>query len=392
MNSSLFSCRASRCLAWGSVLILSAVSAGAQDQNANTQNSGGQNTGGQNTALFDPLCETGECAPAISETQFGGRVAYTLTDGKSEAVIVPSLGRVMRYGLVNGANQLWVAPPTQYKPGEWRNMGGDKTWPAPQTHWATWQKQAWPPAPAWDSEPHQAEVLSGGRLRTYSGVGEGIGARVVREYGFNAQGEFVIEQAVEKLVGPPVQLSIWSVTQIVPPDAIFLPTNPQSPFKNNFHWLNKPQRDVAWSSPTPTLLQVQPHTQTTYKIGVDAPVAAIAAVNDGVAFVQRAARPEGEYPDGALGAGFPLELWNNIDPHYNELEILSPLRTYKSSARAVPVSQLPTDFTQIQPSQIGTRWKHTIRWSLHRLPSADVNAPEVQSAVEQLFAPSKAAT
>lgn len=344
----------------------------------------------QKEPAFDPFCATGECAPMISETKFEGRAAYKLTDGKSEAIIVPSLGRVMRYGLVDGANQLWVSPNKAWKTGEWRNVGGDKTWPAPQSQWATWQKQGWPPSRAWDSEPHRAEVLSGGRLRTTSGVGEGIGARVVREFWFNAQGEFVVEQAVEKISGPPVQLSIWSVTQIAPPDAIFFPINPQSPFKNNFHWIARPQQNVAWSNPSPTLLQVRPHTQTSYKIGVDAPVTAIAAVKDGVAFVQRAARPDGDYPDGALGAGFPLELWNNTNPHYNELEILSPLRTYKSNPRAVRVSQLPSGFVKIEPSQIGTRWKHTIRWSLHRLPSSDVNAPDVQSAIEQLFAPAKA--
>ena len=356
---------------------------------------------------FDPFCATGECAPVISETKFEGREAYKLTDGKSEAVIVPSLGRVMRYGLVNGANQLWVSSNKTWKPGEWQNRGGDKTWPAPQTLWGTWNKQDWPPERKWDGDAHQAEVLSGGRLRTISGVAEGIGARVVREYSFNAQGEFLIEQAIEKISGPPVQMSIWSVTQIATPDAIFLPTNPQSPFKNNFHWIAKPQKEVSWSSNSPTLLQVRPSTQTSYKIGVDAPVTAIAAVKDGVAFVQRAARPEGDYPDGALGAGFPVELWNNVGPNYNELEILSPLRTYKAPVQSVASATNKNarvkattrsdgfrelEWQAINEKQIGTRWKHTIRWSLHRLPSSDVNAAELQNAIGKLFVPAKTST
>jgi hypothetical protein len=192
-----------------------------------------------------------------------------------------------------------------------------------------------------------------------------MGTRVIREYSFNEQGEFVVEQSAEKVNGAPISLSLWTVTQVVQPDAFFLPTNPESPYKNNFHWIAKPQKEVSQSTLSPSLMMVRPTQETNYKIGTDAPITAIALVKDGVAFVQRASKPDGEYPDGALGAGFPVELWNNVSDglFYNELELLSPLRTYRA----------------------GMSFKHTVRWSLHRLPSEDVTSPEVHQAMQTLF-------
>jgi hypothetical protein len=290
-----------------------------------------------------------------------------MSDGKSEAIIVPSIGRVMSYRQVGGPNLLWVAPPKKYAANEWKNLGGDKTWPAPQTSWGVWTNQGWPPPAAWDGLPHRGEVLSGGKLRTISPVATGLGARIIREYEFNAQGEFVVKQIAEKVSGAPISLSLWSVTQIVPSDAVFYPTNPNSPYKNNFHWIAKPDKEVTTVNLSPTLLMSKPTRHTSYKIGVDSPVMAMASVKDGVAFVQRANKPSGEYPDGALGAGFPVELWNNSgDMYYNELELLSPLRTMKN----------------------GMRLQHTMRWSLHQLPSNDVNDAAVHVALEKLFAPS----
>src|SRR4029078_7662808 len=89
--------------------------------------------------------------------------AYRISDGRTYAVVVPALGRVMRYALVGGANQLWnAAPDRRFKPGEWQNWGGDKIWPAPQSQWPGLSGQSWPPHPTFDQTPHTAEVLPAG--------------------------------------------------------------------------------------------------------------------------------------------------------------------------------------------------------------------------------------
>lgn len=320
------------------------------------------------------------CPPAISIVDYNGWKAYRLTDGRSEAVIVPEIGRVMRFSLLNGPNWLWnAAPETQKnkKPGDWKNWGGDKTWPAPQSEWATLVGQAWPPDPAWDGAPHQAEVLTGARLRTTTELSPGSGTRLIREHWFDeATGEFVIAQTVWKQSGTPQTLSIWSVTQIEPPDAVFLPLNPNSDYPDKFHWLRGADMEPTITAPSLTLLKVLPMAveagkQKSFKIGVDSPTSAIAAVKNGVAFVQRSGRPEGPYPDGAKAedgtpkSGFPVELYDSgqSTAHYMELELLSPLRRY------IP----------------GTRWTHTVRWKLHQLPGQSIDDAGVQAEIEKVL-------
>ena len=313
------------------------------------------------TVQAEPIpCVDGECAPVITEEKFAGRDAYRFSDGKTQAVVVPSLGRVMSYGMVDGPNLLFqnkAAKPDPKNPTAWVNYGGDKTWPAPQEGWILWQKSGgWPPPRQWDGEAHEAEVLTGGKLRLTSPVHPGLGGRVARTFSLSPAGEFVIEQSIEKLSGGPLSLSIWSVTQIEPPDAIYLRSNPDSPYKNGFHYIgNDATKQFAITRPRPEMVRVEPSKDGVYKIGVDTPVVALASVKGQVAFVQKSARPEGQYPDGALNAGFPMEIYNNTSPAYVELELLGPLRAY---------------FGSKDGKSVGTRWTHTVRWSLHQLADA----------------------
>ena len=321
-------------------------------------------------------CVNGQCEAAISEEKFMGRKAFRLSDTASEAIVVPELGRVMSYGLVGGPNLLYVDAKIQPKTNQWANFGGSKTWPAPQSEWATWQSSgAWPPPHEIDGAPHEYEVISGGKLKTISPLHPGTGLRAIRIYSFNDRGEFVIEQRLEKWSGSAARHAVWSVTQVATPDAIFLPTDPNSAYRDNFLFLDAKRKKLAETfAVSPTLLRVLPSDKNSYKIGVDAPHNVIASVKDGVAFVQKAAHPNGAYPDGAAGAGFGVELYNNVAPAYNELELLSPLRVYHAAAGADAGKKAGSSFT------------YTMRWSLYRLPSADVNDARVGKNIEDIFA------
>src|SRR5207249_3453042 len=116
----------------------------------------------------------------------------------------------------------------------------------------------------------------------------------------------------------------------------------------------------------PSLLQFKPSSGS-YKLGADSPIAAVAAVHNGFAFVLRARKQEGQYPDGAEGSGFPVTVWNQDadEPaaRYVELEMTSPLRALKP----------------------GEQLTYNLRWSLRRLPSAGVDRPETQRTVEDLL-------
>lgn len=318
-------------------------------------------------------------AATLEKTTWSGLEAYRLSEGKTEAVIVPALSsRVMRFGWVGGANWLWNAPPEKLTGDGYKNYGGDKTFAGPHPTWGTFARDIWPPDPTWDGGPHDAQVLPDGHLRTTGNVWRGFGVRVIRDFSFNAGGEFVVAQTIEKVEGEPRLLAVWPVTQVVAPDAVFLPLSQNSAYWRGFHpfgTLNEnakveallpsePQIDKPF--PRPTMLTITPAPGAYYKLGADSPVAALAALKDGVAFVQRAAKSSDQYPDGAENAGLPVEVYHHGDAGagaYVELELLSPMRRFV----------------------LGAKWTHTVRWSLYALSSKDPNAPAVREEVKRLL-------
>lgn len=312
-------------------------------------------------------------ATQITRVTYNGRAAFRLTDGRSEAIVVPSLGRVMRYGLIGGENWLWNAPAVPPNYGGWLNYGGDKTWPAPQSQWGRLgsKQNGWPPPIAWDGAPHEfelrADASSGSALRTTSPIAPGSGARITRDYRFE-NGEFVISQTSEKLSGSPSEFGIWSIAQAVFVDAVYVPLNPASPYKNNWLWHSAPLPEAKIRNISPTLLEIRPalyKKKRAIKMGADSPVAAIVAVKNGMAWKLATPLPEGKYPDALEGAGMPVEIYVNDDPNapYVELELLGPLRK----------------------SFVGSRWQHTVRWSLVPLAHKNIDDSALHAEVEALL-------
>lgn len=302
----------------------------------------------------------------ITRTSYAGRQSFRLTDGKTEAVVVPSLGRVMRYGRVGGTNFLWNNSVRSFKPGAWRNWGGDKTWLAPQAEWPVRTGRAFPPDDSFDGAPHVARVLGNGHLLMTGPPSLTTGIQVSREFWFAADGDFLIKQTAKKTTGAPLRAGIWNVTQIPPDvDAVFMPLNPDSPYKQNVYWFTGPDPDAKVTLVSPTLLRYQHTAGASYKLGADSPVAAIAAVKGGQAFVESAPHPQGQYPDGAVNAGFPVEIWNNGDPQtaYTEMELLSPLVAF----------------------HVGDVLTHTLRWRIRSVPDTNPADPELAAAVQKLL-------
>ncbi|HEX9998148.1 MAG TPA: hypothetical protein VGB45_13495 [Abditibacterium sp.] len=316
-------------------------------------------------AQTSALCADGECAPVISKTTYFARPAYKLTDGKTEAIIVPQIGRIMRFGKVGGPNLLWNSPTPQGIDWKWKNYGGDKNWLAPQSNWKALHGHNWPPDPDLDGKPHQAEVISGGKLKMTSGL-SATGICMVRIMSFDTKGEFVIEQTALKQRGLTVRAAIWNISQVVPGEAFFLPLNSNSSYENGVFALEKWSETQKIEKVNPRIVRIVPSIAGgNGKIGVDSPVSSLVSVRDGVAFLQKAPKPAGQYPDGANGAGFPVELYifGGAKTYYAEMELLGPLR----------------DFA------LGSKSTHTMRWSLHDLPSKDVASPAVVEAVEKLL-------
>ncbi len=317
-------------------------------------------------------CINGQCEAAISKTTYQNRPAYKLTNGAVDAIVIPEIGRIMSFGKIGGPNLIWNAQSEQLVKNGWKNYGGDKTWLAPQENWPSVNgSKSWPPDVALDGSPQKADVLSGGKLQLTTPVSP-TGIRIIRTMYFDDNGEFVIEQTARKESGAPVKASIWSVTQVVPGQAVFVAVNPDSPYKDSvYRFKNQKAQSIELAKPNLARIQMQPNGEIG-KVGFDTKIAAIAAVRDGVAWVQKAPRPDGDYPDAPdeNSSGFPTEtyLYGNPKMYYQELEFLGPLQNY----------------------YVGTSWTHTVRWSLHNLPSTDVDAPEVTAAIESLLLPAKA--
>lgn len=325
-----------------------------------------QNPKAQAQAIPNALCENGECQAAIAAVDYEGRAAYKLTDGRTEAIIVPEIGRVMSFGKVGGPNLLWNAAQAPKNAG-WKNFGGDKTWLAPQGSWKQFHgSDNWPPDPAFDGTPHRAEVLSGGKLRLTTPLSV-TGIRLTRVMYFDANGEFVIEQTARKEKGAPIRAGLWSITQTVPGEAVFLPVNPRSTYAGGFRRFEAPSEAQKLALVKPNLLRITPANEGGgLKFGVDATVSSIASLRDGVAFLQKTAQPQGNYPDAqGQGAGLPVEIFvlGDAKSFYVEMELLGPLKTFA----------------------VGGKSTQTVRWSLHTLPSKNANSPAVADAVEKLL-------
>jgi len=314
-------------------------------------------------------------AGKVEATEYNGLPAYRLSDGKTEAVVVPSLsGRVMHYGIVGGLNWMWNAAPEKLQGDEYKNYGGDKTFAGPHSVWETFS-ELWPPDTTWDSLPHQAQVLPDGRLKTTGNIWRGFGVRVIREFSYNNSGEFVITHTLEKVEGEPRQLAIWPVTQTITPDAVILPLKVNSAYTRGFYSFGDfpasakmeviPGAVAEDGKPSNLrLLKVTPTHGAGYKIGADSPLSAIAAIKGNVVFLQRGEELKGQYSDGgAAAAGLPVEFYDHGESgtaHFVELELLSPLVTLRA----------------------GESTTFTTRWSVHTLPEApDEHLP----AVERLF-------
>ena len=301
-------------------------------------------------------------AGTVEKIEYNSVDAYRITDGKTEAVVVPSFsGRIMRYGAVGGANWMWNSPAEKLTGKGYQNYGGDKTFAGPHPFWGAFES-VWPPDPTWDGPAHVAEVLPEGRLKTTGNIWRGFGVRIIREFSYSAAGELVVTQTIDKVEGEPRQLAVWPVTQTAPPDAVYIPLNPNSAYTRGYH----PFGGLPASAQVETLagttsegsepgsrsrlLKITPTVGTGYKLGTDSLVASIAAVKGDAMFLQRGEKLKGQYPDGAEGSGMSVEFYNHWDKapnHFVELELLSALKTLK----------------------VGGSLTFTSRWSLHNLPS-----------------------
>jgi hypothetical protein len=267
----------------------------------------------------------------------GWAECYLINNGIVEAVVVPAIGRVMQLRLAGDADgafwenraldgRLHAPASTQADPAKWLNFGSDKCWPAPQSDWARQQGCDWPPPVAFDSSPVEAVATERGVVLT-SPVDPAYGIQVVRHVELDIELPVMsIRTEFRKLAGPPVTVSIWTITQMQEPERVFVPLRTESAMPGGLIRLIDEEPEGLRIEDG--LLSLMRHPAKYTKIGSDA--ASMVWVGRSLVVRIDAETGSGEYPDG----GCVTEIYTNPDPEpYVELETLGPLATLSAGDR-----------------------------------------------------------
>src|SRR5262245_29518477 len=153
-----------------------------------------------------------------------GWEARVIRNQVAEVVVVPAIGRVMQFRLLDGqepSGAFWshpaLGPALAPDEGGWINYGGDKAWPAPQAEWQRLLGKGWPPPATFDAVAHAASV-EGDAIVLTSPVDPTYGIRVRRKIALHpSKPEMTIETTYEKVQGAPIKVAVWTITQLDPP-------------------------------------------------------------------------------------------------------------------------------------------------------------------------------
>jgi hypothetical protein len=265
----------------------------------------------------------------VTKTNYQGwRDSYILSNGQVEAVIVPKVGRIMQFRFKDGEGTFWendqvYGKAPNIKSEEWGyfGAGGDKTWPAPQSEWEKITGRSWPPPATFDSIPVTAKVNHSEVTLIYP-IDSFYGIGVYRKITLDPQKPIMrITTTYEKVNGKPKDISVWTVTQLRDPIAIYAALPQPSIFAEGY---NKQSENLPANLKVVNgILSLTRDRHKSHKIGCDA--STLLWVGEKVALRMDSPRVLGvNYPDNNSSA----EIYTNLDPKaYVEIEFLSPLTT-----------------------------------------------------------------
>jgi hypothetical protein len=179
----------------------------------------------------------------VSTGDFHGWRATILRNKVAQVVIVPAIGRIMNFDLLDAKGNV-IPGPFWNNPGlgeglqadarGWKNYGGDKAWPERQADWPAMEHKAWPPPQAFDAS-HYEESITGSKVEIVSPVDEAYGVRVRRTISLDPhKAAMTVQTTYEKVQGPPVQIGVWTITQSNSPDRAFILVPQHSAFSQGY--------------------------------------------------------------------------------------------------------------------------------------------------------------
>ena len=168
----------------------------------------------------------------------------------TEIVVLPSSGRIIRYGPTAGQNFLWENPKLSLSTtrsrrtsaktaSDWTNVGGDKAWPWPQAKWSSAIGREWPPPAELEQQPHELKVISRCVVELMSEPLPAFGIRVRRNIALAPHGNrLTVTTTLEPMLrsngksrrAPNALLhwTPWSIAQVPTPTRIAIRVNPST--------------------------------------------------------------------------------------------------------------------------------------------------------------------
>lgn len=335
-------------------------------------------------------------------TWHGWTGSVRLSNGIVEAVVVPTIGRIMSFQFVGRpetspifVNKEWDGKTVaDADPMTWAAFGGDKLWPSPQSEWPRHNVRGWPPDQTFDGDPEVAQIVPNGvRLTTPDSVA--FAARATRTITMKpGEARLYIAQtllkdpdaqnppgSVEMLDAVPTPdapaasearnaaarqrrdgfpIGIWSITQTRGDGTVFLPPATGGQFPLGYLSLGDPG-DVAaapYFTAQAGLLRIARDPHKSHKIGAGSSAGWMASLYGGALLFSEhyPYQPGAAYPDG----GVPAEVYTNGGATaYIEMELLGPLVSLTH----------------------GSKISHDIYWQLQRLPRVPRSAADAARLV-----------
>jgi hypothetical protein len=324
--------------------------------------------------------ESAHAGVYIEKTSYRGwKNCYRMTNGTIDLVIVPQVGRIMRYGFAGGPNMLWENPTVAGKPiplGEWPNTGGDKIWPWKQDDWGKITGTAWPPPPGADQAAHQAEIIGKDTVRMTSTVVVPYGMRIVRDIRLAPSGTqvFLSNRFVKIRDGADYNVGVWTITQVPATSWVLARlTSAASALDGSYITLagNKEKAGFAAITPlTDGALKVERRSDSSAKLGTEADL--LASLQNDLLFTVRIAPT---IPADNAGAtyekGERAQIYNQPDntndasrgiTPYIELEFTSPRKVLKNGG-TLTLDQI---------------------WEIRRLPKEKLDAASVAGVLKEI--------
>jgi hypothetical protein len=280
-------------------------------------------------------------------TWHGWRDAVILRNPVAAVVIVPSIGRVMQFSFLekNGQpgegpfwnNRMLDGRPVDPLSNQWSNFGGDKSWPAPQADWPGIMRRAWPPPTGFDAAEDRI-TIEGSQVTLTSPIDPAFGLQEHRTINLdNSAPVMTISTTYEKVAGTPVNVGVWTITQLNSPDNVYAEVPAKTIFPTGY--TNLSTSAIFELSREADRIRLRRDPEKSTKLGTDGSWLiwnGPDASGDKISLkIERTSVPEAdaEWPDN----GSRVEVYTNPDQggqHYVELEVMGPLHMMQTGDHA----------------------------------------------------------